>query len=673
MPDSPNKPMWQPNPDRARQTAMARFLAQVAARHGIDKNYHALYRWSIESRDVFWATVWDFVDIRASQKWDDILENGDAMPGARWFVGSRLNFAENLLKRRDDHAALIGVGETGIYQTLTYRQLYAEVARVAAWLKSRNIKAGDRIAAYMANTPQTVIAMLACASIGAVWSSCSPDFGVKGVLERFAQIKPRILFAVDGYRYNGKAIDTIDAVADIADGLPSVADVVIAPFLNPSLKLPPKLSSKLLRGELVLFDELHAAHDDIEGDMEIEFAQLPFDHPLYILYSSGTTGAPKCIVHGAGGTLIQHRKEHVLHTDLTAADTFFYFTTCGWMMWNWLVSGLASGCALVLYDGSPFFPRSDSLWRLADEIGISIFGTGARYLAASAKANVRPRNDYKLAELRAILSTGSPLAAEHFDYVYADIKADLMLSSISGGTDIVSCFVLGNPLLAVHRGEIQCRGLGMAVDIYGDDKKSAPKSLPKSLHGERGELVCTKPFPSMPLGFWNEPDNRRYHDAYFARFENVWAQGDYAELTDRDGIIIYGRSDAVLNPGGVRIGTAEIYAQVEKIDAVLESLCIGQNWHDDVRIVLFVMLRAGETLTEQLKTQIRDTIRSHATHRHVPAKIIAVPDIPRTRSGKITELAVRNIIHGDPVKNTEALANPAALEYFRGVGELEEE
>ncbi len=580
------------------------------------------------------------------------------MPGAKWFSGARLNYAENCLRYRDDRLAMIFRSEGGVQREVTYRELYQMVVRCQHLLQSLGVKEGDRVAGYMANCPETIVALLATASIGAIWSSCSPDFGVKGVFERFDQIQPKVMFAIDGYRYAGSKIDVLESVYSVSARISSIEKVIVVPFLSPD----PDLTSYFGLQENGMDKVMR--YDEFNTDRsEMTFAQLPFDHPLYILYSSGTTGEPKCIVHSAGGSLLQHLKEHQLHTDVHREDRLFYFSTCGWMMWNWLVTGLASGCTLILYDGSPFHPKRKSLWVLASELKISVFGTSARYIATCKKARVRPNQDEEcdLSSLRAILSTGSPLAAESFDYVYEHIKSDVMLSSISGGTDIVSCFVLGCPVRPVHRGQIQTRGLGLAVDVYVDGEAAI---------GQRGELVCTKPFPCMPIGFWGEVDDTRYHEAYFSRFENVWAQGDYAERTAQDGLVIYGRSDAVLNPGGVRIGTAEIYRQVEKVDEVLESLCIGQIWKDDVRIVLFVMLRPGKELNDELISKIRTTIQNNTTRRHIPKKIIAVPDIPRTLSGKIVELAVRNIVHGDEVKNTDALANPESLAYFTDLDEL---
>ncbi len=662
---SNQSPLWQPSPQSVANSNLTAFIDSVSKTNTSVTDYDSLYRWSVESSAQFWAAVWAFSGVISSQHWDTVLTNPEAMPGAKWFQGARLNFAENLLKFRDDKIAIVFQGEfceenhTGKDQTgekrsareMTYSNLYKEVARCAELLKSLGVIQGDRVAGYMSNTPEAVIALLATASIGAIWSSCSPDFGVEEVSERFAQIQPKVLFAVDGYHYNGKSIDVLDTVKLVVEKIPSIDKVIIVPFLNPLAEV------NNIRDVMM--------YDDFETDTtEVDFAQLPFDHPLYILYSSGTTGKPKCIVHSAGGTLLQHLKEHQLHTDIKRDDNLFYFTTCGWMMWNWLVSGLASGCTIVLYDGSPFYPSKNSMWDLVDKLGITVFGTSARFIAACAKNQIKPKERSKLPTLRGILSTGSPLAAESFDYVYQHVKQDVMLSSISGGTDIVSCFVLGCPLRPVYRGEIQSRGLGMAVDVYEQGKP---------VRGKRGELVCTKPFPSMPLGFWNEVDNQRYHAAYFARFDNVWVQGDYAEITSNDGLIIYGRSDAVLNPDGVRIGTAEIYRQVEKVDEVLESLCIAQQWEGDVRVVLFVLLRDNLELTDELKVKICQTIQDNTTRRHVPKKIVAVADIPRTLSGKIVELAVRDIVHGDEVKNTHSLANPEALENFRDIKELQEQ
>ena len=647
----PSQPLWRPSDARISQSNMLAYARFLDAEYGqLFPDYAALHQWSVTCPEDFWRSIWDFTGIRCSEFGPRVRVDGARFPGARWFPDARLNFAENLLRRRDDAIALVGRLENGVRRTLTHAELHDAVARVAAGLRARGLAPGDRVAAFMPNVPETLIAMLATASIGAVWSSCSPDFGITGVLDRFGQIAPRVLFACDGYHYNGKTIDTVARVGEIAAKIPSIETLVLVPVLDAG-------GTSDLPGALP-WDALTRS-----GPVpELHFEQLPFAHPLYILYSSGTTGVPKCIVHSAGGTLLQHLKEHRLHVDLKPTDTLFYFTTCGWMMWNWLASGLATGATLVLYDGSPFHPAPDALIDLIDLEGISIFGTSAKYLSTLEKAGVTPRASHRLERLHTVLSTGSPLSHESFRYVYRDFKDDLCLASISGGTDIVSCFVLGNPCLPVWEGEIQCRGLGMAVDIWND--AGAP------VVGEKGELVCTQPFPSCPIGFWNDPDDRKFTAAYFSRWPGVWAQGDYGEITAHGGLVIHGRSDAVLNPGGVRIGTAEIYRQVEKIPAVLESVCIGQEWDDDVRVVLFVVLRPGLVLDDALRDQIRATIRANTTPRHVPARIVQVADIPRTRSGKIAELTVRQVVHEQPVKNTEALANPEALDFYRDLAVL---
>jgi acetoacetyl-CoA synthetase len=642
-----SEPIWQPTARRSAASNMRRFIAANRA-HLDGDDYAALYRWSITEPAAFWGAVWDFCNVVATTPHEAVLRDGNLMPGARWFEGAKLNYAANLLALHRDGAAIVFGNERGDRVELSWAKLRRQVAGVAASLRELGVRPGDRVAAVIANRPEAIVAMLATASLGAVWSSCSPDFGVDAVLDRFGQIAPSVLFATDGYFYNGKSIDSLPAVRTIAARLPDLRAVVIVPYRSDS----PDLSSI---PNAVAFEEFASRN------AAAEFTPVEFAAPLYILYSSGTTGVPKCIVHGAGGTLLQHRKEHVLHTDIGPGDRVFYFTTCGWMMWNWLVTALASGATLVLYDGAPLHPDPGVLWRLAEREGINVFGTSAKYLSALEKSGYRPAA-HDLSELRSILSTGSPLAPASFDYVYRDIKADVQLASIAGGTDLISCFALGNPLLPVYRGELQSRGLGMKVEIFTADGRS--------VRGEKGELVCTAPFPSMPVGFWNDPTGRKYRAAYFERFPNVWHHGDYAELTEHDGLVIYGRSDAVLNPGGVRIGTAEIYRIVEQFAEIAESIVVGQDWDDDTRVVLFVRLQPGQALDETLERRLRTAIRERASPRHVPAKILAVADIPRTMNGKIVEIAVREAIHGRPIGNRDALANPEALEYFCNRPEL---
>ncbi|HET7556906.1 MAG TPA: acetoacetate--CoA ligase [Rhodanobacteraceae bacterium] len=649
---TPDLPLWQPGPERVARANLERFARFVRERTGNEdiRRYAPLYEYSIRHPEAFWPDVWEFCGVRASGDLEPALVDADTMPGAHWFPNVRLNFAQNLLRFKDDKPALVFRNEWGHARELSYAQLQAQVGRVAHALKDAGVEQGDRVAGFLPNLPETIIAMLAATSLGAIWSSCSPDFGVTGVVDRFGQIEPKVLFCADAYPYGGKRHDCLAKVREVLAAIPSIARCVVIPYSGEPLQLHG------LRGA-VSWDEFAGSEDHA-----LEFVPTAFDHPLYIMYSSGTTGAPKCIVHGAGGTLLQHLKELVLHTDLKREDRIFYYTTCGWMMWNWLVSSLAVGATVVLYDGSPTHPDGNALWNLADEIGISIFGTSAKWIDATAKMGVKPRETHKLLALKTILSTGSPLSPESFDYVYRDVKERVLLSSISGGTDIISCFALGNPLLPVYRGELQCRGLGMKVEILDDDGKP--------VRGQPGELACTAPFPSMPVSFWNDPDGEKYRAAYFSKVPGVWCHGDRAELTKHDGIIIYGRSDATLNPGGVRIGTAEIYRQVEQLPEVLESVAVGQRWQGDERVILFVRLREGTQLDDALCERIKRQIRANTTPRHVPAKILAVTDIPRTRSGKISELAVRAAIHGEPVKNTEALANPGALDEFRSVSNL---
>ena len=650
------QPLWTPSAERIAASRMDAFRRFINDRHALHlADYPALHAWSVEQREAFLQAIVDFFQIHFHAPAERVLREGPAMPDAQWFPGATLNFAEHLLRRRDGHPALVAIGEDGSREQLSHAQLAAHVAGLQRALHNAGVGIGDRVAAFMPNTWQTVVGMLATASLGATWSSCSPDFGTQGVIDRFGQIEPKVLIAAAGYRYTGKQIDLTDKLNEILPQLPSLERLVIVPYSRDEAS-PTDYKSVALTTRWQDFYQPGGAP---------QFTPVPFDQPLYILYSSGTTGVPKCIVHGVGGTLLQHVKELGLHTDLGPDDTLFYYTTCGWMMWNWLISGLALGATLVLYDGSPFHPEPARLIDLIDAEDISIFGTSAKFIAALEKAGVIPRESHKLSRLKAILSTGSPLAHESFEYIYRDVKRDLCLSSISGGTDIVSCFALGNPTLPVWPGELQCKGLGMDVQVWNDNGQAVTR--------EKGELVCARHFPSIPVGFWNDADGEKFHAAYFATFPGVWAHGDYAEETAHGGLVIHGRSDAVLNPGGVRIGTAEIYRQVEKVPQVLESIVIGQDWQGDVRVVLFVRLRDDVTLDDTLREEIRRVIRANTTPRHVPAKIIQVADIPRTLSGKIVELAVRNVVHGRPVKNTDALANPQALELYRSLAELRNE
>ncbi|MBF0211782.1 MAG: acetoacetate--CoA ligase [Desulfamplus sp.] len=645
------KCLWKPSEDRIKQTNMYQFMQRVNKTYNKSfSNYDELYQWSIDNIEQFWSLMWEFAEIRHSTTFDRVIDNPKKMPGAKWFDGAKLNFAENLLRFRNNNIALIFRGEDKIRRTLTYNELYDEVSRVAQALRNHGIKPGDRVVGFVPNMPESIIAMLAATSIGAVWSSCSPDFGIKGVLDRFGQTKPRILFTADGYFFKGKQMDSLEKIAGIIKELPSIEKVVVIPYTkeDPYIKSIPNA---------ILLDKFKEsrAHD-------IEFEQLPFDHPLYIMYSSGTTGLPKCMVQSAGGVLIHQIKELMLHTDLKESDTIFYFTTCGWMMWNWLVSSLAVGATLVLFDGNPFHPAPDALWQMAQDEKITVFGTSAGYIAALKNAGVKPKQQFDLTSLKALLSTGSPLSKEDFDFIYEEIKSDLQLASISGGSDLNGCFALGNPIGAVYSGELQCRGLGMKVFAYNEDGSSVV--------GQQAELVCTAPFPSMPIYFWNDEDGSRYHAAYFDRYPNIWTHGDFIEVTERGGVIMYGRSDATLNPGGVRIGTAEIYRRIEQMEEISDSVVVGQEWNNDVRVILFVTMASGFELTEQLKDKIRNDIRKNASPRHVPAKIVQVPDIPYTLNMKKVELAVKNMIHGKEVKNKDALKNPEALDFFANIEEL---
>ncbi len=645
--------LWQPSAKRIGKTRMEAFRRFINQRHNLHvDDYPALHQWSIDQREAFWQAIVDFFDIRFHDQPDAVLVEGAQMPSAQWFPGATLNFAERLMRRRDDAVAVIAIGENGQREHLTWAELAEHVAGFQNSLKAAGVGLGDRVAACMPNTWQTLVAMLGTTSLGAIWSCSSPDFGTQGVIDRFGQIEPKVLITCAGYRYAGKDIDQTAKVNEILERLPSLQQLIVVPYARPQARI----EHFHTRANVTLWDDFY----DAGG--EPDFVPVPFAHPLYILYSSGTTGVPKCIIHSTGGVLLQHVKEHGLHCDLGPGDRLFYYTTCGWMMWNWLVSALAVDSTVVLYDGSPFHPAPERLIDLIDDECISVFGTSPKYLATLESSGIKPRENHDLSSLKTLLCTGSALSPQSYDYVYRDFKADLCLASMSGGTDIVSCFVNSNPLQPVRRGEIQGKSLGMAVEVWNDNGQP--------VIGEKGELVCTRHFPAIPIGFWNDPQQEKLRTSYFSQFPGVWAQGDYAEQLPHGGMMIHGRSDAVLNPGGVRIGTAEIYRQVEKVPQVLDSVAIGQQWQDDVRVVLFVRLREGVELDEALQQQIRQVIRANTTPRHVPAKIVAVTDIPRTISGKVVELAVRNVVHGQKVKNTDALANPEALEQFRNRPEL---
>ena len=646
--------LWTPSKERIEQTNMFRFMGEINKRFGKDfQSYPELHQWSVENIADFWATLWDFVGIKASTPYSRVVDDPAKMPGAKWFEGAKLNFAENLLKYRDDRPALVFQGEGADPVRITYANLYDQVARLARALRDMGVTTGDRVVGFMPNMPQTVIAMLAATSIGAVWSSCSPDFGIKGVLDRFGQIKPKVLFTANGYRFKGKDLDSLEKISGVASQLTSLEKLVVVPYTQD-------------RADISALP--HAVHfqDFIskEDGLEIEFEQLPFEHPLYIMYSSETTGLPKCMVQSAGGILVHHLKELVLHTDLKREDNIFYFTTCGWMMWNWLTSSLGVGATIIQYDGQPFHPIPETLWEMAQNEKVTVFGTSAGYISALMDMGGQPGKHYDLSSLRAVLSTGSPLSIEGFEYVYREIKEDIQLASIAGGTDLNGCFALGNPMGPVYAGELQCRGLAMDVAAYNGQGQP--------VIDQQAELVCRKPFPSMPIYFWDDPEGQKYHQAYFDKYPGVWHHGDFITVTERGGVVMYGRSDATLNPGGVRIGTAEIYRVVENFEEVADSVVVGQNWDNDVRVILFVKMAEGKTLTNDIKNSLRAGIRQNASPRHVPAKIIEVPDVPYTLNMKKVELAVKKMIENKPVENTDALANPQALDFYKNIPELAE-
>ncbi len=653
---SNDKPLWRPSEDRIKNTNMYRFMNYINDRFGKDfKSYDPMWEWSIENLSDFWAAIWDFMEIKHSKKYDKVLVDGDKMPGSKWFEGAKLNFAENLLRYADQKkTAIIFKGEAQDLVHVSYPELYDKVARLAKSMREMGIKKGDRVAGFMPNMPETIMAMLAATSIGAVWSSSSPDFGIKGVLDRFGQIEPKLIFTANGYSYNGKKFDSLEKVSDIIKDLPSIEKVVVVPYTEKD----PDISG--IR-DSVHFGDFMAKEDGLK----IDFEQVPFSSPLYIMYSSGTTGLPKCMVQSVGGILVHHLKELMLHSDVKPDDRIFYFTTCGWMMWNWLTSALGLGATIILFDGSPFYPDPGALFKLAEDVKMTHFGTSARYIAAIENEGVKSEGKYDLSALKAVMSTGSPLDPEGFEYIYRDIKKDVCLSSISGGTDLNGCFALGNPMGPVYKSELQCRGLAMDVRAFNEKGESVVE--------EKGELVCMKPFPSMPIYFWRDEDGSKYHNAYFDVYPNIWRHGDFIEITGHNGIIMYGRSDATLNPGGVRIGTAEIYSVVESMAEVSDSLIVGQNWKGDVRVILFVNLSEGYELTEDLIKKLKGAIRKNATPRHVPAKIIAIKDIPYTINLKKVEIAVRKIIHGEEVLNKDALKNPESLDLYKNIKELQED
>ena len=645
--------IWSPSETRQQEANLNQFIESVNRKHGkYFHSYDELYQWSIENIPDFWGSMWDYAEIRASKPYDRVIDYLGKMPGAHWFEGAKLNFAENLLRYRDEQIAIIFRGEAEKRSTMTYSELYDQVARMASSLRDMGVKPGDRVVGFIPNMPEAIISMLAAVSAGATWSSCSPDFGIKGVLDRFGQIKPKVLFVADGYFFKGKKLDSLERTSSILKDIPSVEKVVVVSYTQNMADIGhlPKA---------VHYDDFISK----ESNLEIEFEQLPAEHPLYIMYSSGTTGLPKCMVQSAAGILINQIKELKLHTDVKRDDTIFYFTTCGWMMWNWLTCSLALGAKLVLFDGNPFHPDPGALWQMAQDEKITVFGTSAGYLAALEGAGVKPAREYDLSALRSILSTGSPLSPEQFDYVYREIKADIQLASISGGSDLNGCFAGGNPIGPVYRGQLQCRNLGMKVEAFNEEGKP--------VYNRKGELVCTAPFPSMPIYFWDDEDGAKYHNAYFDVYPNVWRHGDFIEITDTGGVVIYGRSDATLNPGGVRIGTAEIYRQMEAMEEIADSVVVGQDWKGDVRVILFVVMKEGVQLTDGLKNKIKGLIRKNASPRHVPAKIIPVKGVPYTLNMKKVELAIKKIIQNETVLNRDALANPEVLDDYKDIAELQ--